>query len=135
MQLRLTESELPSDRRFGFFVTAVAVGVSIWLRVHLGMTAALPVLVLAGVCGLAALVRPSALRPFNRAWMSLGLLLGYFVSPIVMGLVFFGLFTPLAALLRLAGRDELRLKAGRGGTFWLDRNPPGPPPESFKRQY
>lgn len=113
----------------------VAGAVSIWLGVRVGMTAALYGLVLAGVCGLVAIVRPSALRPFNRAWMSLGLLLGHFVSPIVMGLVFFGLFTPLALILRLTGRDELRLKAGTGGTFWLDRNPPGPPPESFKRQY
>ena len=53
--------------------------------------------------------------------MKFGILLGMIVSPIVMGLIFFGLFTPIAMLMRLFGRDELRLSLKKKKTHWINR--------------
>ena len=61
--------------------------------------------------------------------------MGLIISPVVLGLIYFGMFTPLAVVLRLKGRDELRLKNKNLKSNWIVREPLGPSPESFKDQY
>ena len=83
-----------------------------------------------------ALTRPALLAPLNRAWTRLGLLLGAIVAPVVMGVIYFGLITPMALLARLLGKDFLRLRLDRQApSYWIDRQPPGPPPLSMKNQF
>jgi hypothetical protein len=85
--------------------------------------------------GLAALAAPRALRPLNKAWFWLGQLLGKVVSPIVLGIIFYGLLTPVAVAGRLLGRDELRLKRRPVSSYWVERQPPGPESDSFNHQF
>jgi hypothetical protein len=66
--------------------------------------------------------------------MRFGLLLGMIVSPIVLGLIFFIMFTPVAFLMRLRGRDELRLKSKEKHTHWIQRDTPMQT-DSFKHQF
>jgi amino acid transporter len=80
------------------------------------------------------LVRSDALLPLNKLWMRFGLLLGMIVSPIVLGIIFFGLFTPIATLMRLGRRDELRLKFVKKSSHWITRSEPIKS-ESFKNQF
>ena len=61
--------------------------------------------------------------------------MGKVVSPIVLGLIFFGMLTPVGIIGRLLGRDELRLKKAPVTSYWIDRDPPGPAPDSFKNQF
>lgn len=63
------------------------------------------------------------------------MLLGKIVSPIVLGIIFFLLISPVALVTRAFGRDALRLKAAETGSLWITRTPPGPDPESFKNQF
>ena len=85
---------------------------------------------------LVGFVAPKILRPLNWLWFQLGQLLGKIVSPIVLGAIFFLLLTPVSLVTRLFGRDELRIKRKASQTsYWLDRAPPGPAPESFKNQF
>ena len=79
--------------------------------------------------------KPSILAPFNRWWMKFSLLLARIVSPIVLGVLFFVLISPLATVLRLFGRDELNLKNTGKSTHWHDRNSSGYSLESFRNQY
>lgn len=74
------------------------------------------------------------LLPLNKLWMRFGLLLGMVVSPIVLGMMFFGLFTTTALLMRLGGRDQLRLKFSQKASHWIARQEPIEP-ESFKNQF
>lgn len=88
--------------------------------------------------GMAAitLVAPAILRVPNRMWTKLGLLLFSIVSPVVMGFVFFLVVTPVGWLLQVAGKDILGLRLRRGeGSYWIRREPPGPPPESMANQF
>jgi len=84
---------------------------------------------------IAGAVAPSVLRPLNRAWMALGLLLGKVISPIVLGIIFFIVITPVSVLTRAFGRDELKLKRNGATTYWLERSPPGPESLSFTKQF
>ena len=79
--------------------------------------------------------KPSILAPFNRWWMKFSLLLARIVSPIVLGVLFFVLISPLATVLRLFGRDELKLKNTGKSSHWHDRNSSGYSLESFRNQY
>lgn len=81
---------------------------------------------------------PILLSPLNKAWMLLGHLLGKIISPIVLGVIFFLIITPVAFVGRLMGRDELRLKrqALRSQpTYWIDRKSPSPKGDSFHNQF
>ena len=136
MKLSNTPISLPSDRKFGYFFTFVFALIAI-------ATAAIYGKYLAGILAAAislgflftTLTRPSLLRGLNKSWAYLGLLMGLIISPVVLGLIYFGMFTPLATVLRLKGRDELRLKNKNLKSNWIVREPLGPSPESFKDQY
>ena len=83
-----------------------------------------------------ALALPSVLTGLNRIWLRFGLLLHRIVSPVVLGIMFFLVVTPTGFLMRLLGKDPLRLRyEENASTYWIDRTPPGPPPESFDRQF
>jgi len=82
------------------------------------------------------LARPSILNPLNQAWFKFGLLLGQVVNPLILGVVFFLVITPIAVIRRLLGKDSLRLKSKPSlESYWIDRNPLGPKPGSMTRQF
>lgn len=83
-----------------------------------------------------ALLAPATLAPLNRIWMRFGLLLHKIVSPIVLGIMFFLVVTPIGLLMRATGKDPLRLRLDKSArTYWIDRTPPGPKPESLTDQF
>jgi hypothetical protein len=83
-----------------------------------------------------AAIRPGLLAPLNRLWTKLGLLLNSIVSPIVMGLLFYLVITPFALFIRLTGKDLLHLRRDpEAASYWIQREPPGPAPETIKNQF
>lgn len=79
---------------------------------------------------------PSILRPLNLLWFRFGLLLHALVSPVILALMFFLVFTPIGWCMRLFGRRPLSLAADPGlKSYWVHRAPPGPAPDSFDRQF
>ncbi len=132
--MEFSEIELPSNRKFGFFFTFVSVVVAAYFY-HLDNVTWTYVFIVAALAFLlVTLIMSYALLPLNKLWMRLGLLLGMIVSPIVLGVIFFGIFTPIAILMRLSGRDELRLKYVQKVSHWISRGEPIKS-ESFKHQF
>jgi hypothetical protein len=83
-----------------------------------------------------ALLRPVLLAPLNRLWTRFALLLHRIVSPVVLGIMFFAVITPMGWLQRAVGRDPLRLRFDREArSYWVNREPPGPPPETLDNQF
>jgi hypothetical protein len=112
----------PSDRNFGFVFTAALLFFGLWPLRH-GKPIRHWCLALSGVFLLVTLVRPSLLHLLNRAWTKLGILLGRAVNPIVTGLLFFIVFTPVAAILRWMGKDLLHLSIDRDAkSYWIQRD-------------
>jgi hypothetical protein len=127
--------KMPSNTKFGWFFAAVFAALAaygFWKDWSLVFIVAMIVAVLFVAATLSA---PQILTPLNRLWYGLGLLLGKIVSPIVLGIIFFVLITPTSLITRLFGRDELKMKKRYVESYWVDRSPPGPPPDSFKTQY
>lgn len=131
----MTLENLPSDKKFGLFFAAIFfVGFGYSFYRNFQLLAVFSGLASVGFFGLATCL-PHTLRPLNLLWYRLGNLLGLIVSPLVLGIIFFVLLTPLAVLLRLAGRDALALKKFDRNSYWVNRDPVGPDPESFKDQF
>jgi len=83
-----------------------------------------------------ALSAPRILHPFNIAWFRFGLLLHKIVSPLIMGLLFFAVVTPIGLLLRAQGKRPLNLAFDPAATsYWVIRTPPGPKPGTFQNQF
>lgn len=132
------EQTLPSERSFGllFGVVFALLAAYGWFLKGWPSVVVLSLVAVAVAFVLLGFVAPKVLRPLNWLWFQLGQMLGKIVSPIVLGAIFFLLLTPVSLVTRLFGRDELRLKRKATQTsYWLDRAPPGPEPESFKNQF
>ncbi len=129
------EPKLPGNRTFGFFFAAVFSAAGLY-ALYLGANPyACGAFAVAAILLLLALVKAEWLLPLNRLWLRFGLLLGSIISPIVLGLIFFGLFMPIGLLMRAFGRDELRLKFRPGQTLWRPKNTPANGPCVFTRQF
>ncbi len=127
--------KVSSDRAFGIVFTVLFTVIGLWPLIH-GGEVRIWSLVLAAVILSVALIRPSLLAPFNRAWMKFGLLLHKITNPVIMGLIFFLTVTPTALIMRAMGKDPLRRKFDPSATsYWIDRDPPGPEPETMKQQF
>jgi len=124
-----------SNRSFGVVMTtalAVVTLLNVW---HSGRlwpwTSGLAALLLA-----LALLWPAILGPLNSIWLRFGLLLHRVVNPIVMALLFYGTVLPTGLVMRLKGRDLLRLKREPDAvSYWIVRDPPGPSPETMRDQF
>ena len=120
--MNVSSVDLPTNRSFGFFFVLVFLASSAYFyhvdNVYLLCFFAF----LGGVFFILSIVNAEILLPLNKLWMKFGLLLGRIVSPIVMGGIFFGIFTPLAILMRFFGRDELRLKFKKQASYWVVRD-------------
>ena len=132
---RRQEGKGSSDRAFGlvigFFFMLVALSP---LRTHH------PVrwwaLVLSGLFVVFALVKPVWLSPLNRYWTKLGVLMGRIVGPVVTAVLFYVVVTPTALLFRLLGKDPLRIRLEPGAlSYWIERTPPGPAPQTMTNQF
>ena len=98
---------LPSERRFGALFTVVfsLAGIYGHFVKDWSSEVVIGLFVASLVVAVVAIVIPAALAPFNKAWFQLGLLMGKVVSPIVLGLIFFGMLTPVGIIGRLLGRE------------------------------
>jgi saxitoxin biosynthesis operon SxtJ-like protein len=129
------ETRRGSDRAFGL-VFAVIFGLAAVAPLREGGAARLDLLGIGGLWLVLALLMPRALAPLNRLWFRFGLLLHKLVSPAVMGLLFFAVITPAALIIRWLGRDPLRLAFDpKTSSYWIERRPPGPAPDTMRNQF
>jgi hypothetical protein len=125
----------PSNRRFG-----LTIGAACWIiggiraltgHSHLEwwLAAGLVVALLAVAC-------PHALAPLNRLWLRFGLALQKVVNPVVMTLLFVSAIVPIGLLVRLCGKDLLRLRRGsNAATHWIAREPSAPTIKAMQKQF
>ena len=93
-------------------------------------------LVAATVLLLAALLRPVLLAPLNRVWLGIGALLHRVVSPLVLAILFFGVVWPTGLALRLLGKRTVPTSFDRRrDSYWIPRDPPGPPADGMTNQF
>lgn len=125
------------NRSFGFLVMTACLAGVVYAQIrHAPIGWSMVAAIAAVLMGVLAVWAPLSLTPLSRAWMGLGMLMGRVVNPLVFGVMFFALITPVGWVARLRGRDALRLHLDPSArSYWVDRQPPGPLPESFKNQF
>lgn len=124
-----------SDRFFGLTFFVVFLIIALWPLLHSGAVS-LPFFGIAlGFLGI-SLVAPALLGPLNRLWLKFGALLHSITSPIILGIMFYLVILPIGLIMRLLGKDFLRLKFDRASSsYWIRREPPGPEKTSLNRQF
>lgn len=128
-------AEGSSDRSFGIVFAVVFGIVGCWPLRH-GLPVRMWALVVGGLFLVVALAAPAVLAPLNRIWTKFGLLISRVTNPIVTALLFFVVFTPFAMVLRMLGKDLLRQKLDpTAKSYWIERTPAGPEPESMVHQF
>jgi hypothetical protein len=124
-----------SDKSFGLVFSFVFALLGLWLLLSAQRIQLWPFV----ICILLVLVsftRPQILAPFNKLWFLFGRLLHSFVSPIIMGLIFYTTVTPIGLIMRVLGKRPIPLKFNpETKSYWIKRDPPGPEPESMTQQF
>jgi Saxitoxin biosynthesis operon protein SxtJ len=120
------------NRKFGLVLVAACALIYGW-TVWSG-SGVLAWLVAAAILLSITLTVPRVLEPLKKLWLRFGWALHVVVSPVLLGLFFFTVVTPIGLALRLFGKDPLRLKRG-AATYWVERQPPGPVPATMTELY
>jgi saxitoxin biosynthesis operon SxtJ-like protein len=127
----------PSERSFGItfaVVFALLAAFSYWHR-GAGTTFYVTIAV-SMVFAVVTLMAPRILRPLNLIWLKFGLLLHKVVNPVIMGILFFGIFTPMGVVMRMFGVDFLRMKRKPATeSYWIAKSDDAIPDSSMKNQF
>ena len=119
--MKSPENKLPSNHKFGFFFSTIFLLASLYSYY---IDSEIMFYILGAICGIfliITIINAKVLLPLNKLWMKFGILLSIIVSPIIMGIIFFGIFTPVSIIMKLLGRDELRLRFKKKKTHMINR--------------
>ena len=119
----MDEVKLGSNRSFGavFFVVFLLIALYPLINSQDIRLWSLIISIIFLVLGLA---NSKILTPLNKVWFKFGIFLGKIVSPIVMGVIFFLVVTPIATFMRILGKDVLNLKYNNNKSYWIKKDGP-----------
>ncbi len=95
-------------RQFGFLIGSILVLIGLWLTISQGVGILSVVIGLGASLIVLGWLHPPALRYVYRGWMAVGHVLGSINTRIILGLVFYGLITPMGLAMRVMGKDFMR---------------------------
>ena len=111
-----------SNRVFGIFFSFIFFIIALWPLMINGQEIRYWLILLAILFLILGLINSKLLTPLNKGWIKLGFFLGKLVTPVLMGLVYFLVVTPIGIIMRLIGKDLLNLKKNKSKTYWIKRN-------------
>ena len=117
----MKEIKMPTNRNFGtvFFLVFLIISLFPLLK---NENIRIWSIIIAFVFLVLGLLNSKFLTTLNKIWFRFGIILGNFVSPIVMGIVFFIIVTPTSLIMRVLGRNLLNLKKENKKTYWIERS-------------
>ena len=112
--------KIGSNRSFGvvFFVVFLLIGLWPILK---GNEIRIWSIVISLIFLILGILNSKILTPFNKVWFRFGILLGNFISPIIMGIVFFLVVTPTGLIMKLFRKDLINLKKNNSSTYWIEK--------------
>ena len=116
----MKEFSSSSNRSFGIVFFAFFLIVGLW-PIYNYSTIRTWAIVVALIFLILGILNSKHLTPLNKVWTKFGLLLGKIVSPIVMGIIFFIVITPIGFIMKLFGQDLLNKKYSQNSSYWINR--------------
>tara|TARA_B100000003_G_C10790832_1_gene314837 strand:+ start:262 stop:651 length:390 start_codon:yes stop_codon:yes gene_type:complete len=113
--------KLGSNRSFGIVFFVVFFIISIYPLIN-DNPIRLWSLILSLIFLILGLINSKILTPLNIIWMKFGMYLGIFISPIVMGIVFFLVVTPIGIIMKILRKDLLNLRMNKKNSYWIEKD-------------
>tara|TARA_B100001996_G_scaffold230383_1_gene177664 strand:+ start:154 stop:552 length:399 start_codon:yes stop_codon:yes gene_type:complete len=115
--------KISSNRSFGLLFFIVFIIVAFWsFRGNMDQIKFWSI-VLSVIFLILGLINSKLLTPLNKSWHYLGIFLGMIVSPIVMGVIYFLVVSPIGFVMRVLGKDLLRLKSNKNiKSYWINKD-------------
>ena len=112
--------EKSSNRSFGIIFFIVFLLISVWPIMD-GQEPRVWSLIISLIFLILGILNSKILTPFNLAWIKLGEILGRFIAPIVMAVIYFLIVTPIGLFMRIIGKDLLNIKFSQNSSYWIKR--------------
>ena len=119
----MDDIKIGSNRSFGIVFFVVFLIIAIYPLTHSGDVRLWSVII-SIIFLVLGLLNSKILTPLNKLWFKFGILLGRIVSPVIMGVIFFLVVTPIGLIMRIIGKDLLNLKFNKEKSYWIEKNGP-----------
>ena len=115
--------KISSNRSFGIVFAIVFLLIAFWPILNEGQIRIWSIII-SIIFLILGLLNSKLLTPLNIFWLKFGIFLGKIISPLIMGIIFFFVVTPIAVLMRLLKKDLLNLKFSNKTSYWIEKNDP-----------
>ena len=112
-----------SNKNYGLTFFIVFLIISLWPLMHNEQIRVWSLLI-AFIFLILGMLNSKILTPLNTTWFKFGLFLGKIISPIVMGIIFFLIVTPISIIMKIFGKDLLNLKYNNQKSYWVEKTGP-----------
>ena len=119
----MDDIKISSNRSFGIVFFIVFLLIALY-PIIIGQNVRLWSLAISLVFLVLGIANSPILTPFNKLWFKFGILLGKFISPLIMGMIFFFVVTPIGLIMRSFGKDLLNLKYNKDKSYWIKKSGP-----------
>ena len=119
----MDDIKISSNRSFGIVFFIVFILIAFYPLINQGEVRIWSVLVSLFFL-IFGIINSKILTPLNKIWFKFGIFLGKMISPIVMGLIFFLVVTPIGFLMRMLKKDILNLKFNESNSYWIEKTDP-----------
>ena len=119
----MDDIKISSNRSFGIVFFAVFLLISLYPLIN-NERVILWSLFVSLIFLVLGILNSNFLSPLNKLWFKFGILLGRIISPIIMGIIFFLVVTPIGIIMRLLGKDVLNLKYNNHKSYWIEKTGP-----------
>ena len=117
----MENQKIPSNKNFGITFSIFFLLIKIYIfinyeKLNLWLLSASAIFFILGI------TNSNLLLPVNKIWFKIGIFLGKIISPLVMGIIFFLVITPIGIILRIFRKDVLKLKFSSDKSYWIDKD-------------
>jgi hypothetical protein len=119
----MADVKIGSNRSFGIVFSIVFLLISIYPLIN-DESIRIWSLIISLIFLVLGIINSNILSPLNKLWFKFGIFLGKIISPIIMGIIFFLVVTPIGLIMRLIGKDVLNLKYSNHKSYWIEKTGP-----------
>ena len=119
----MDEIKIGSNRSFGIVFFIVFLLISIYPLIN-NESIRIWSLIASLIFLFLGIINSNILSPLNKLWFKFGIFLGKIISPIIMGIIFFLVVTPIGLIMRLIGKDVLNLRYNNFKSYWIEKTGP-----------